>query len=647
MSVRRNYCTNPSMETGAADALATGWGISKTVTGVPVFSKPAGRERGVAQRIQHTGAAESNKSIVTHLVTENGSFAAGEYCTASAYMKGGNSGIGTKVWVYFLNDAGAVVASAIGTSITLTGEWQRSSLKSLIAPANTSKVEMDFQMIGIDEGEVLDLTIDDVLIEKSAVLTPYFDGSFPYCSWEGAANASTSVKDVGAGVTQPRVVPGAVLELHAARAAGGLTPGINDPLTDEWFDTSGNGNHGTLTNFGYPAATNYCSVNPSSVGAKWGTNGAGQTWTLEANPPVQLPAPFTSCTKLVQTADTTYPYYDNAPKFAVAANEVFTFSMYVHLSDLSASGGIFLGFYTYIGTTIVRNFITAVQVAAVNSSFVRVSGTITIAASGEDGLRVLVAGGAGTVTAYLTGAMLEKSAVLTPYFDGSTHDCSWSSTPNASTSLRPAGWIDIDGHTPWAGTGTPADPYRLVFDGADDCVSLPDLSAAEDWAFSYEAWFKTTAAAGDLITEGNTGTDTDHSRLAVTGGRLRASIRGSAGTNYLTDGAVTVNDGALRHAVVTCGANLEQIYADGAPDGTPLATVTSALATNQTTIGALRGIATLYYFPGSILAARVYPFALTAAQVAQNYNAGPGWAGRWFRRKGRNGQPDRVMRMKG
>jgi len=48
---------------------------------------------------------------------------------------------------------------------------------------------------------------------------------------------------------QPGTVPGAVLELHAAKASGGTAPGSNDPLTTEWYDTSGNGNHGTLTNF--------------------------------------------------------------------------------------------------------------------------------------------------------------------------------------------------------------------------------------------------------------------------------------------------------------------------------------------------------------------------------------------------------------
>lgn len=63
--------------------------------------------------------------------------------------------------------------------------------------------------------------------------------------------------------TQPNVTPGAVLELHAAKTNGGISPGINDPLTTTWTDTSGNGNSGTLTNFtGTPWGGMGTSANP-------------------------------------------------------------------------------------------------------------------------------------------------------------------------------------------------------------------------------------------------------------------------------------------------------------------------------------------------------------------------------------------------
>jgi len=59
---------------------------------------------------------------------------------------------------------------------------------------------------------------------------------------------------------QPGVVPGAVFEFHAARAALGLTPGINSPLTTQAFDTSNNGNHGTLIGAAGSVASGYAGA---------------------------------------------------------------------------------------------------------------------------------------------------------------------------------------------------------------------------------------------------------------------------------------------------------------------------------------------------------------------------------------------------
>jgi len=68
---------------------------------------------------------------------------------------------------------------------------------------------------------------------------------------------------------QPNTTPGAVLELHAGKANQGLSQGINSPLTTTWKDTSGNGNDGTLTNFGGTTASG------------WGGSGAsGDPWKL-------------------------------------------------------------------------------------------------------------------------------------------------------------------------------------------------------------------------------------------------------------------------------------------------------------------------------------------------------------------------------
>jgi len=49
-----------------------------------------------------------------------------------------------------------------------------------------------------------------------------------------------------ANTMQPGATPGASLELHAAKASGGTGPGVNSPSTTAWYDTSGNGNSGSL-----------------------------------------------------------------------------------------------------------------------------------------------------------------------------------------------------------------------------------------------------------------------------------------------------------------------------------------------------------------------------------------------------------------
>jgi hypothetical protein len=60
---------------------------------------------------------------------------------------------------------------------------------------------------------------------------------------------------------QPGIVTtGLLVELHAAKANGGVSQGVNSPLTTQAFDTSGNLNHGTLTNFAGTTASGYAGT---------------------------------------------------------------------------------------------------------------------------------------------------------------------------------------------------------------------------------------------------------------------------------------------------------------------------------------------------------------------------------------------------
>ena len=69
------------------------------------------------------------------------------------------------------------------------------------------------------------------------------NGSFAYKATDNSAPAQL------AQTIQPGITPGAIVELHGAKANGGTGPGVNGPLTTTWFDTSGNSSSGTLNSF--------------------------------------------------------------------------------------------------------------------------------------------------------------------------------------------------------------------------------------------------------------------------------------------------------------------------------------------------------------------------------------------------------------
>jgi prepilin-type N-terminal cleavage/methylation domain-containing protein len=178
----------------------------------------------------------------------------------------------------------------------------------------------------------------------------------------------------------------------------------------------------------------------------------------------------------------------------------------------------------------------------------------------------------------------------------------------------------------WVGSGTGGDPYRAKFDGVDDYVSLPALNVSPNKTFTLESWVYTPTSAPvgawDMIYEesfipGNGATsvlavfDTAHA-----GFYMRDDV--NAWGTSATPSAVC--DGLLHHIVgVANGANLIT-YIDGVgyvgsivPAG---GMVTTLSRLGQQTNGT-------YSYHGSIVAIRIYPFALTATQVVQNYAAGP------------------------
>lgn len=186
------------------------------------------------------------------------------------------------------------------------------------------------------------------------------------------------------------------------------------------------------------------------------------------------------------------------------------------------------------------------------------------------------------------------------------------------------------GQTPWGGAGTTADPYRCAFDGSDDYAACPDLSAAEDKTFTYEAWYATTngAKTNPLVSEANHANDNVQVLLSVGAGGLKRLSAGigddsGAGAMRVLD-TVDTNDGLIHHAVMTCDGSYIRLYRDGGSVGTPVAPPAGTVTLTRTSVGAFMRLSPVYG-DSRIPVARIYNRALSAAEVAQNYSAGPTW----------------------
>jgi len=200
----------------------------------------------------------------------------------------------------------------------------------------------------------------------------------------------------------------------------------------------------------------------------------------------------------------------------------------------------------------------------------------------------------------------------------------------------------------WAGSGTSADPYRLVFDGTNDYVAVPTLHACDDKIFSYEFWFMRSgapSAIGALASEANSASANLYPYTLpyiFTDGTPRLQVKDAAGTQVQIICTVNVCDGAWHHIVGTADGTYMYLYVDGVLKGGPTALPSGALGpTGWTTVGALRANSTpgfWYYLSGGVAVARIYDRTLSAAEVATNTAAGytllPRGGGRFLRLPG-------------
>jgi len=165
-----NLAVNPSFETDSnSDGLADHASYYTAIAGTRAYTRPAGRVSGVCQRMVQTGGV-GDSALSAGLVAQRtlpGTVNPGDVIAFSAWVKGSTTGC-TIQMVPVIRAAGGTASGAnmLGPTITLSGSWQR-VYGEYSAGAYANYADLTLRTVGdFDNGDVLDLYVDDVTIEK-------------------------------------------------------------------------------------------------------------------------------------------------------------------------------------------------------------------------------------------------------------------------------------------------------------------------------------------------------------------------------------------------------------------------------------------------------------------------------------------------
>ena len=184
VAARTNLVTNPSFEVDTAGWMATGAGGSIT-------RSTSESKFGIAS-VARAYTATSIGYVQTDYMT---GFAVGETVTVSAWVKSSASR-NAQVIINWYNSSNVFVGQTAGSNTaTSTTDWQQRSVTST-CPATADRLVVFLTVAGTNGDTHY---WDAVLLEKSATLNPYFDGTYKDGSiqtvtqvWNGTPDASTS-----------------------------------------------------------------------------------------------------------------------------------------------------------------------------------------------------------------------------------------------------------------------------------------------------------------------------------------------------------------------------------------------------------------------------------------------------------------------
>jgi len=200
-------------------------------------------------------------------------------------------------------------------------------------------------------------------------------------------------------------------------------------------------------------------------------------------------------------------------------------------------------------------------------------------------------------------------------------------TENSSTAQDYSGYDNdgtINGAT-WTSSGIIGGAYS--FDGTDDYIAIPDdatLDGNGSWSeMTMEAWVKADANQTRTIILAKWGPSGSRSyELGIDSNgntQLFAAVDNGAFLETLYTDVAPLVPGTWYHVAATYKEGVVDLYINGALDATRSnAGGTIASSTDSLKIGA-RNPTPERFFNGTIDEVKIYPFALAAAQINQNY----------------------------
>jgi hypothetical protein len=161
----------------------------------------------------------------------------------------------------------------------------------------------------------------------------------------------------------------------------------------------------------------------------------------------------------------------------------------------------------------------------------------------------------------------------------------------------------------------------IVFDGTNDYVNGPAISAQLTGNITVEAWIYITSGPSDWVRIIGTGSNPSGNR---TFGLWYDISRRLLWQRYgATDPSIypvnVLNYNTWYYVAATTSGNSHALYVNGSSIGTSTATGPWTASNETITIGSAVGIHT--YLTGNISIARIYTRGLSASEILQNYNA--------------------------